>query len=94
MFDARAHVFISGHVQGVFFRSMTADMANDQGLTGWVRNLSDGRVEIVAEGGKERCQRLIDWCYEGPTNARVDNVEILWETPTGEFKTFAQKHTF
>lgn len=92
--DSRAHVFVSGYVQGVFFRSMTADVAAAQDLTGWVRNLSDGRVEIVAEGAKERCQRLIDWCYEGPANARVDKVEILWETPTGEFKTFEQKHTF
>lgn len=92
--DSRAHVFVSGRVQGVFFRSMTAEVADAEGLTGWVRNLADGRVEIVAEGGKEEAQRLIDWCYDGPPKAIVTEVEILWETPTGEFTTFEQKHTF
>jgi len=51
-------------------------------------------VEIVAEGNKEAARRLIDWCYEGPPAAQVAGVEIQWETPTGEFTTFEQKHTF
>jgi acylphosphatase len=92
--DSRAHVFVSGRVQGVFFRSMTADVADAEGLTGWVRNLADGRVEIVAEGGKNEAQRLIDWCHDGPEAAVVVGVEVFWETPTGDFKTFEQKHTF
>jgi acylphosphatase len=92
--EARAHVFVSGRVQGVFFRGETVDQAVSLGLSGWVRNLSDGRVEIVAEGAKEDAQSLIDWCYDGPPAAVVTGVEILWETSTGEFNTFEQKHTF
>ena len=90
----RAHIFVSGRVQGVFFRSAAAETADGLNLNGWVRNLSDGRVEIVAEGDKEAAQSLIDWCYDGPPNAQVGGVEILWETPTGEFSSFEQKHTF
>ncbi|MFA5867559.1 MAG: acylphosphatase [Actinomycetota bacterium] len=92
--ESRAHIFVSGHVQGVFFRAAAAETADGLDLCGWVRNLSDGRVEIVAEGNKEAARRLIDWCYEGPPAAQVAGVEIQWETPTGEFTTFEQKHTF
>jgi acylphosphatase len=92
--EARAHIFVSGRVQGVFFRGDTVERADRLQLTGWARNLSDGRVEIVAEGGKEAAQSLIDWCWQGPTDAQVSDVEILWETPTGEFNGFEQKHTF
>ncbi len=92
--ETRAHVFVSGRVQGVFFRSATAENADKFGLRGWVRNLSDGRVEIVAEGDKEAARSLIDWCYEGPPAAQVNDVEVRWETPTAEFTSFEQRHTF
>lgn len=94
MSKARTHIFVSGGVQGVFFRSATAETADGLGLNGWVRNLSDGRVEIIAEGKKEAARSLIEWCYQGTPAAQVAAVEVLWETPTGEFARFEQRHTF
>jgi len=84
----RAHVFVSGSVQGVFFRSETQDEALRHGLTGWVRNLSDGRVEAVFEGEKDRVDRLIEFCRRGPPGARVTKVDVVWENYTGEFRGF------
>jgi acylphosphatase len=84
----RAHLYVSGIVQGVFFRTNTQDVASSLGLTGWVRNLRDGRVEIVAEGLKDKIEQLIQWCRKGPPSARVDNVEVNREETTGEFENF------
>ncbi len=80
----RAHVLIAGHVQGVNFRAYTRDRARQAGVDGWVRNLSDGRVEAIFEGTRPAVQRLVSWCYSGPTSARVDRVEVEWEEPSGE----------
>lgn len=85
----RARVLISGLVQGVNFRAYTRDQARQVGVEGWVRNLSDGRVEAVFEGSRPAVQRLVSWCYSGPTQARVDRVEVLWEEPTGTEGTFS-----
>lgn len=84
----RAHVFISGFVQGVFFRSNTKKMADMLGLKGWVRNLPDGRVEAVFEGEKPAVDEIIKWCHKGPPGAEVEKVEVIWEDYTGEFKDF------
>lgn len=84
----RAHVWVSGRVQGVFFRQTTETRARELGLTGWVRNLPDGRVEAVAEGEPTALDRWVDYCHAGPPAARVDGVEIRWEAPTGEFAGF------
>jgi len=84
----RAHVYVSGQVQGVFFRSQTQDEAERHGVTGWVRNLPDGRVEAVFEGEKEAVDRLIEFCRHGPLGARVKNIDVVWENYTGEFKGF------
>ncbi len=84
----RIHAIISGRVQGVFYRASTRDKAVSLGLTGWVRNLPDGRVELVAEGPKDSIDELISWCWDGPTYARVEEVQVQDETPTGEFKEF------
>lgn len=70
------HLLIKGRVQGVFFRKFTHLKARELGLSGWVRNLPDGRVELVAEGDPECLQRFIHWCHKGPDAARVDEVEI------------------
>jgi len=88
----RAHVLISGRVQGVFFRSETQDEAIRQGLTGWVRNLPDGRVETVFEGEKDMVDRLIEFCRRGPHGARVTKVKVTWGDYTGEFKTFSIRY--
>lgn len=84
----RAHVYISGRVQGVFFRSSAEEKALELGIKGWVRNLRDGRVEAVLEGEKEKVEEMLRWCHEGPQYARVTNVEVKWEEYEGEFKSF------
>jgi len=71
----RLHAFISGLVQGVFFRKNTKIQADGLGLKGFVRNLSDGRVEVVAEGSREKLDKLLEWLGHGPASARVDKVE-------------------
>lgn len=89
----RAHVFISGRVQGVFFREETRRLAKAQGVTGWVRNCTDGRVEAVFEGEELAVQRLLDWCHTGPPQARIQEVRIEREPPTGEFVGFDVRPT-
>lgn len=85
---ARAHVFVTGYVQGVFFRHSTAQRARTRRLTGWVRNLPDGRVEAVIEGEDDEVRSLVDWCRHGPPHATVENVEVEWGSATGEFESF------
>jgi len=85
---ARIHIFVSGRVQGVFFRAETEARARELGLFGWVRNLEDGRVEIIAEGEKEKLEKLLEWAKRGPTLARVDSIYFEWEEYKGEFKNF------
>ncbi len=87
--NIRVHVFISGRVQGVFFRSSTKDKADELGISGWVKNLSDGRVEAVFEGEEGSVKKMIEWCRKGPEYARVDDMEVISENYTGEFKGFA-----
>jgi len=77
------HVFVSGMVQGVFYRSWTEDTARQLGLSGWVRNLPDGRVEAVFEGQKSRVDRMVELCRKGPPHAKVDKVEARKERVSG-----------
>ena len=88
----RAHVFVSGRVQGVSFRWYTQIKAQELGLTGRVRNLWDGRVEAIFEGEKKAVQRAVDWCHLGPPSARVDDVEVSYEEPSGDFSRFRISH--
>lgn len=85
---ARAHLLISGLVQGVFFRENTRQRAENFGLKGFVRNLPNGKVEAVFEGEKEKVEKIIEWCKKGPPAAKVYNVEIKWEDFKEEFKNF------
>jgi len=85
----RWQLLISGRVQGVYYRASTEQKANSLGLTGFARNLPDGRVEIIAEGPEDRLDQLKTWCAEGPPDARVDAVDIAPESPTGEFSNFS-----
>ena len=85
----RAHVFVSGRVQGIFFRNETQDEALRRNISGWVRNLPDGRVEAIFEGEKDRVDSLIEFFRRGPPGARVTGVDVFWEGYTGEFKTFS-----
>lgn len=86
--NIRAHVFISGRVQGVSFRWHTQRKAQQLGLTGWVRNVWDGRVEAVFEGPDEQVRQAVSWCRRGDPPARVDDIDVTFQPPTGEFKQF------
>jgi len=79
----RAHVFITGRVQGVGYRFSTRDEANRLGINGWVRNLSDGRVEALFEGSKAAIEEMIKWCHKGPRAAVVKDVAVEYEEPEG-----------
>jgi acylphosphatase len=94
MENGRVHVIISGYVQGVFFRASTRDTASGLGLTGWVRNLSDGNVEAVFEGPKAQLKQVVQWCLRGPAGARVIKVEEDWQDYTGEYKSFDIKYSY
>ena len=86
--QARLHVLIEGRVQGVFFRAATKDEARARGLTGWVRNLPDGRVEAVFEGDKRVVENMLVWCHEGPPYAYVNRVEVEWQAYIGDLADF------
>ena len=85
---ARMHVYISGHVQGVFFRANTEELAQRLGLCGWVKNLSGGGVEAVFEGERDQLGEMIKFCRRGPPGAKVTSVEVKWEDYKGEFSGF------
>lgn len=87
----RVHLFISGRVQGVGFRAFTQRQAKGLGLTGWVRNLRDGRVEAIVEGPKDKVAQLIEKVNRGPRAARVEKVDVKDESPEGDFKDFIRK---
>lgn len=84
----RAHVLISGMVQGVCYRMETRRAAEQYDVTGWVKNKSDGRVEAVFEGEENKVHSVVEWCRRGPSLARVDHMDVDWETYKGEFKNF------
>jgi acylphosphatase len=86
--NIRIHILVSGKVQGVFFRSSTKDKADDLGISGWIRNLIDGRVEAVFEGEKEDVDKMVEWCRKGPENARVTGIEVFMKEYKEEFKGF------
>ncbi|MGH3148962.1 MAG: acylphosphatase [Rubrobacter sp.] len=84
----RARVSISGRVQGVFFRDSAREKAEQLGLAGWVRNLSDGRVEALFEGPSPKVKEMVEWCEHGPSHASVDSVDTDFEEPGGDLQRF------
>lgn len=92
MAKKRVQLTISGHVQGVYFRANTRDRAKRLGLTGWVKNLADGDVKLVAEGEENALKELVTWCHKGPPMARVNQVEEDWKDPEDEFDSFRIKY--
>jgi acylphosphatase len=84
----RAHVIVTGKVQGVFYRAETASRAKQFNITGWIRNLPDGRVEAIFEGEENNVQKIIDFCRKGPPNAYVTDVDVRWDEWKGEFEGF------
>ncbi|MEA2037804.1 MAG: acylphosphatase [Nanoarchaeota archaeon] len=85
----RAHLIVSGRVQGVWFRDTTNKVASKLGLKGFVRNLPDGNVEVIAEGNEEKIKKLVKFCHDGPEHADVNNVDISYEDSKDEFTTFS-----
>ncbi len=88
MANIRAHVFVEGRVQGVFFRAETQAAASRFGVTGWVRNLDDGRVEALFEGSEEAVELAVAWCSQGPPHASVTHAAISREPYSGTFPSF------
>jgi len=91
---ARAHIFVSGKVQGVWYRESTKKNAEKVGIFGWVKNLSDGRVEAVFEGEREAVEKLVSWAKKGPFWAKVRDFEVFWEDYKGEFGSFDIAYDF
>lgn len=88
----RVHLWVSGRVQGVFFRSTTAEQAKARGLTGWVRNARDGRVEAEVQGPPAAVDQLIDECRAGPPTAQVDDVQVEEIAPVPDERSFSVAH--
>lgn len=86
--NVRANIHVEGRVQGVSFRGFTRRLAQELHLKGWVRNLYDGRVEVLAEGDKDGIEVMIERLKAGPPSARVENVSVRWGEYTGEFQDF------
>jgi|YelNatPaOPRAMG01_1025707.scaffolds.fasta_scaffold206112_2 acylphosphatase len=80
----RAHIFVKGYVQGVSFRAFVKRWADEIKISGWVKNLLNGDVEVVAEGDEHKIFMLIDKIKQGPIGSEVHDVEIRWERPKGE----------
>ncbi|GAA0505720.1 acylphosphatase [Halorubrum aquaticum] len=76
-------MYVSGRVQGVFYRATTRDTARERGVDGWVRNLDDGRVEAVFEGPESAVEAMVEWCHTGSPAAEVDDVDATYGEPEG-----------
>jgi acylphosphatase len=84
----RAHVTVTGRVQGVFYRTSTMEKARDMGVSGWVRNLRDGRVEAVFEGEPGSVKEMVAWCRIGPPGSSVKDVQVSWGEQPENLKDF------
>ena len=89
MANMRKHVFVTGWVQGVFFRATLLEKAISKNVKGWVRNNGDGSVEAVLEGEQDNVEKGVAWCHRGPAGAVVENLEAKDENYTGEFTAFS-----
>ncbi len=92
--NEQLHAVVHGRVQGVSFRHYTVLKAQDLGLTGWVRNQSDGTVETVAEGEREKLDQFLSWLHSGPPSAHVTRVEAHWYTAAGRFAGFNVRYGY
>lgn len=93
MNNVRVHLYVSGRVQGVFFRHHTMKKAAELGLRGWVKNLPDGKVEAVIEGDPHSVDEMVSWCRSGPPSAHVSNLEVTREETTQEFDSFTIRYS-
>lgn len=90
--EARVNLLIRGLVQGVFFRAYVRQTAIETNVTGWVRNLFDGRVEAVFEGNKRDVEKAVAMCFKGPSASHVEGIDIKWEKYKGEFSCFSIRY--
>jgi len=88
MVKQRIRIFVTGKVQGVFFRQALKVMAKKNNVFGWVKNLNDGKVETILEGEDVDVSAIVEWCHAGPANARVEDIEIKNEKFKGEFSKY------
>jgi acylphosphatase len=79
----RRRLILTGHVQGVFFRSSVKEAADNEGVAGWAANRADGSVEVVLEGPRDAVESVVGYCRTGPASARVDSAEVVEEEPEG-----------
>ena len=84
----RAHLYIEGNVQGVFFRRSARSKADELGIVGLIRNRKDGSVEAIAQGPKSKVNAFIKWCKKGPPFAKVEKVEVEWKKNLEDFEEF------
>ncbi len=87
----RVHIFVSGRVQGVFFRERTKKKVEGLSVFGWVKNLPDGRVEAVLEGDRKSVEEMVNWAKKGPILAKVNGLDVAWENYQAEFRNFEIK---
>ncbi len=90
----KVHLTIQGRVQGVFFRASAKEQADRLRLTGWVRNLPEGSVEIQVEGTEDGLDEFINWCHKGPPGASVTNVDLEYLQPSGDMTSFSIEYSF
>ena len=88
----RVHIFVSGRVQGVWFRENTQKKAQKLRVTGWIKNLVDGRVEAIFEGEREKIEEMIKWVSKGPFLAKVNGLDVEWQEYKGEFENFGIRY--
>ncbi|MFH1582550.1 MAG: acylphosphatase [bacterium] len=84
----RAHIYAAGRVQGVYYRETCKNKAKSLGVSGWIMNLSDGRVEGVFEGDKSQVEKMVNWANRGSIWAKIDSFDIIWEDYKSEFSDF------
>ncbi len=92
MMKITVYVFISGKVQGVWFRANAKNKADQLGVTGWVKNTQTGTVEACFEGDEQQVQEMIEWCHRGPPRAEVENVEVKNQDSTTRFDDFSIRY--
>lgn len=86
------HALVAGFVQGVNFRYYTTKQAKSLSLKGFVRNTVDGRVEVIAQGSRQDLERMVEWLWNGPSSASIDDVKVEWQKPDKKFKGFSVKY--
>lgn len=84
--DVTVQILVKGKVQGVFYRKSAKNVADQLMLTGWVKNLQNGQVEIYAQGSEDLVNQFIEWCHKGPENAVVTDIQVKETTPFKENK--------